>query len=55
MVEVLGKKPWTLRAQGTVLADLHRRLHLIPAPDWLRSLGTGAPRGRPCSISTSIP
>jgi aminoglycoside phosphotransferase (APT) family kinase protein len=38
MVEVLGKKPWSLRSQGTLLAELHRRLHLIPAPDWLRSL-----------------
>jgi aminoglycoside phosphotransferase (APT) family kinase protein len=33
MVEVLGKKPWTLRANGEILADLHQRLHLIPAPD----------------------
>jgi aminoglycoside phosphotransferase (APT) family kinase protein len=38
MVEFIGKKPWSLRAQGALLADLHRRLHRIPAPDWLRSL-----------------
>jgi aminoglycoside phosphotransferase (APT) family kinase protein len=33
MVEVLGKKPWTLKANGALLGDLHRRLHQIPAPD----------------------
>ena len=38
MVEVIGKKPWSLRSQGALLGDLHRRLHLIPGPDWLRSL-----------------
>jgi Ser/Thr protein kinase RdoA (MazF antagonist) len=35
MVAVLDKQPWTLKRQGTVLADLHQRLHQIPAPDWL--------------------
>ena len=53
MVEVVGKKPWSLRSQGVLLGELHRRLHLIPGPDWLRSLPDR--RGRPCSISTSIP
>jgi aminoglycoside phosphotransferase (APT) family kinase protein len=33
MVEVLGRKPWTLKANGKVLGRLHRRLHAIPAPD----------------------
>jgi aminoglycoside phosphotransferase (APT) family kinase protein len=42
MVEVIGKKPWRLRSQGALLGDLHRRLHLIPGPDWLRSVdGSG--------------
>jgi aminoglycoside phosphotransferase (APT) family kinase protein len=43
MVAVLDKRPWTLRQQGTVLADLHERLHRIPAPDWLPAApcGTG--------------
>ena len=27
MVAVLDKQPWTLKRQGTVLADLHQRLH----------------------------
>jgi aminoglycoside phosphotransferase (APT) family kinase protein len=31
----LTRRPWTMRHQATVLADLHRRLHEIPAPDWL--------------------
>jgi len=31
----ISRRPWTLRRQATVLADLHRRLHDIPAPDWL--------------------
>ncbi|HXQ44962.1 MAG TPA: phosphotransferase [Acidimicrobiales bacterium] len=44
MVEVLGRRPWTLRANGALLGDLHRRLHEIPAPDWVRP-GPG-PDGR---------
>jgi aminoglycoside phosphotransferase (APT) family kinase protein len=35
MVDVLSRRPWTIRQQAAVLADLHRRLHDIPAPDWL--------------------
>ncbi len=35
MVEALGRRPWTVRRQGAVLAELHRRLHEIPAPDFL--------------------
>ncbi len=42
MVAVLDKKPWTLKRQGAVLADLHQRLHQIPAPDWLRAAPCGA-------------
>jgi aminoglycoside phosphotransferase (APT) family kinase protein len=42
MVEVLGRKPWTLRSNGALLGELHRRLHLIPGPDWLAP-GPGAP------------
>jgi aminoglycoside phosphotransferase (APT) family kinase protein len=36
MVKVLERKPWTIRANGALLGDLHRRLHEIPGPDWLR-------------------
>jgi aminoglycoside phosphotransferase (APT) family kinase protein len=35
MVADLSRRPWTLRQQGDVLADLHRRLHEIAAPPWL--------------------
>ena len=35
MVEVLGRSPWTVFRQADTLADLHRRLHEIPAPDFL--------------------
>ncbi|MHB8464989.1 MAG: phosphotransferase [Acidimicrobiales bacterium] len=35
MVDVLGKRPWTLRRNADVLADLHLRLHRIEGPDWL--------------------
>lgn len=35
MVEVLRRRPWTVRHQGRTLGHLHRRLHEIPGPDWL--------------------
>ena len=35
MVGTLSKRPWTIPHQGRVLADLHRRLHELPAPDWM--------------------
>ena len=41
MVEALGKAPWTVRRQAATLADLHRRLHEIEAPDFLPALPTG--------------
>jgi aminoglycoside phosphotransferase (APT) family kinase protein len=41
MVDAIGKRPWTVRRQGALLADLHRRLHEIKAPDWLRPAPCG--------------
>jgi aminoglycoside phosphotransferase (APT) family kinase protein len=35
MVDLLGRRPWMVRGQGVLLADLHRRLHDIPAPEWV--------------------
>jgi hypothetical protein len=35
MVELLGRKPWTIGANGALLGRLHRRLHEVPCPDWL--------------------
>jgi aminoglycoside phosphotransferase (APT) family kinase protein len=36
MMQLLGRRPWQLRRQARVLAELHERLHLIEAPDWLQ-------------------
>ncbi len=41
MVAVLGKRPWEIRRQGRVLADLHRRLHGLTVPDWLPDAPVG--------------
>jgi aminoglycoside phosphotransferase (APT) family kinase protein len=43
MVEAISRSPWTVRHQGRTLCDLHRRLHELPPPDFLRpaDLGTG--------------
>jgi aminoglycoside phosphotransferase (APT) family kinase protein len=35
MVEAMSRRPWSLRRHGRVLADLHDRLHDVPAPPWL--------------------
>ena len=37
MLEDLGKRPWRAGAHARLLAELHARLHRIPAPDWLRA------------------
>ncbi|HET7652395.1 MAG TPA: phosphotransferase [Acidimicrobiales bacterium] len=44
MVESMSRRPWSLRRHGRVLADLHRRLHDLPAPPWLAPapMGGGA-------------
>ncbi len=43
MVDRITRRPWTIRRQGRVLADLHRALHEIPPPDFLppARVGTG--------------
>ena len=43
MFEALGRRPWTLRRNATLLADLHEQLHEISAPEWLprAPVGTG--------------
>ena len=35
MVEAVGRSPWAVRRQGGILAQLHRRLHDVPSPDFL--------------------
>ncbi|HUG05764.1 MAG TPA: phosphotransferase [Candidatus Limnocylindria bacterium] len=34
-------RPWTLVRHARLLADLHRRLHRIAAPEWLPAIGPG--------------
>jgi aminoglycoside phosphotransferase (APT) family kinase protein len=46
MVAVIGKRPWEIRRQGRILADLHCRLHELTVPDWLPD----APVGRGDSL-----
>lgn len=41
MLTALSRRPWTLRSQAAVLADLHRRLHEIPAPPWVPDAPSG--------------
>jgi tRNA A-37 threonylcarbamoyl transferase component Bud32 len=42
MLAYLGKRPWTIRSQGVLLADLHKQLHTIPAPGWIKEAPVGA-------------
>jgi aminoglycoside phosphotransferase (APT) family kinase protein len=41
LLDAIGKRPWTVRTQGALLADLHRRLHEIAAPDWVEDAPSG--------------
>jgi len=41
MMDVMMRKPWTMGRYARMLADLHDRLHVIPAPDWLRVASDG--------------
>jgi aminoglycoside phosphotransferase (APT) family kinase protein len=46
MVQALGSKPWTIPRHGRTLAELHRRLHDIPAPSWVSPAPCGEPGDR---------
>jgi aminoglycoside phosphotransferase (APT) family kinase protein len=37
MLKDLGQRPWLLWQHARTLAKLHRQLHGIPAPDWVRA------------------
>lgn len=43
MFDVMTARPWQLRRHVRTLADLHTRLHTIPAPDWLTTTLHGRP------------
>jgi Phosphotransferase enzyme family len=42
MLEVLWARPWEVGRHARLLADLHRRLHELDAPDWLQPVAGGA-------------
>jgi len=44
MMDAMLRRPWTMRRSASTLADLHDRLHEIPAPNWLRRLPDGGDR-----------
>jgi aminoglycoside phosphotransferase (APT) family kinase protein len=35
------RKPWLMGRYARALADLHDRLHVIPAPEWLKDVDEG--------------
>ena len=41
MMDAMLKKPWLMGHFARALADLHDRLHVIPAPDWLPDIDGG--------------
>jgi aminoglycoside phosphotransferase (APT) family kinase protein len=41
MVARMTKRPWSIRRQGRLLADLHHQLHEIAAPAWLHHAPVG--------------
>lgn len=46
MVDAIGRRPWTIPAQGRTLAVLHARLHELPAPGWVPPAPCGEPGDR---------
>jgi tRNA A-37 threonylcarbamoyl transferase component Bud32 len=41
MMDAMTRKPWLMGRYARALADLHDRLHVIPAPDWLPAVDDG--------------
>ena len=44
LMDVMLRQPWSMGRYARMLADLHDRLHEIPAPDWLRPSADGGDR-----------
>lgn len=44
MMDALLKRPWTMASSFRLLADLHDRLHALPAPEWLPDMRDGGDR-----------
>jgi aminoglycoside phosphotransferase (APT) family kinase protein len=43
MGRAIEQQPWKLLQHARTLAELHKQLHALPAPDWLPPLGAGGP------------
>jgi aminoglycoside phosphotransferase (APT) family kinase protein len=41
MLTAIARRPWSVRSNGALLADLHQRLHRIPAPPWVPDAPSG--------------
>jgi len=41
MMDAMTRTPWQMGRYARMLADLHDRLHVIPAPEWLSSIDDG--------------
>ncbi len=41
LMNLMLRRPWLMGRYARDLADLHDRLHVIPAPDWLPAIGDG--------------
>lgn len=41
MLEDLGRRPWTVLQHAHLLTALHKQLHRIDGPPWLRAFGDG--------------
>jgi tRNA A-37 threonylcarbamoyl transferase component Bud32 len=41
MMDAMTRRPWMMGRYARTLADLHDRLHVIPAPDWLPRVDDG--------------
>jgi len=41
MVAALTRKPWSAKKQGALLSDLHRQVHEVIAPSWLKDASVG--------------
>ncbi len=44
MMDAMMRKPWLMPHYAHMLADLHDRLHVVPAPDWLRDVDSDGDR-----------
>ena len=41
LMDLMLRRPWLMGRYAQQLADLHDRLHVIPAPDWLPAIDDG--------------